>query len=625
MPSVAPTRGAGRHRARTGGRHRASVTSLRVQIVQAVTDAARSADSNYTAHVGRVGALAVALGVGAGFGALPALAYADSTGSGGAAGTASSAADSPKTTRPSTSPNTGPRRGTPAKPVAPTGYAGLASLVNAGGTDTAPDSARAGTDAPVAGQGRKRRSESPIPAVPTGDDRGHMSLPAASSVSTPDVAPPTGPARADGGAAAPSVGIPLIADVSSPTPLNAATVTAVSAVTDAVPVQFASADSSASTATREPDPVPEAVFVLGTKLLSWLGFGAQFGGGSGDTPGSSPQLWAALALVRRDLAGRPGRSVAPSSAATSDPVEPGTPDTAAVRSDAAAGSASKSVAAAASAIGIGNFWLFGDGTAEHPDGGLLFGSGYSWTAETCTGAVACTGGNGGIFGSGGNGYNGGNGGSAGWFGRGGGGGAGVIGINGGAGGNGGSGGLFTGNGGNGGAGAAATSPSGAGGNGGNGGNVGVLSVFGDGGNGGTGGAGGGGVSGARATRAGAAGVDGTAGGAGGRGGNGGNGGVIFGAGGTGGTGGKGGTGGGGGAGESGADATTAGSDGGAGGNGGNGAAGGAGGIGGNAGTGRTLLVLSRSGGNGSGGAGGAGGAAGTPADGGAGADRKSVV
>ena len=84
MPLVAPTRGVGRHRARTGCRHRASSTSLRVQIVQAVTGAARSADANYTAHVGRVGALAVALGVGAGFGALPALAYADSTGSGGA-------------------------------------------------------------------------------------------------------------------------------------------------------------------------------------------------------------------------------------------------------------------------------------------------------------------------------------------------------------------------------------------------------------------------------------------------------------------------------------------------------------------------------------------------------------
>ena len=89
-------------------------------------------------------------------------------------------------------------------------------------------------------------------------------------------------------------------------------------------------------------------------------------------------MWAALALVRRDLAGRPVRSVAPSSAATSDPVDPGTPGTAAGRSDAAAaaGSASKSATAAASAIGIGNFWLFGDGTAEHPDGGLLFGSGY---------------------------------------------------------------------------------------------------------------------------------------------------------------------------------------------------------------------------------------------------------
>ena len=96
----------------------------------------------------------------------------------------------------------------------------------------------------------------------------------------------------------------------------------------------------------------------------------------------------------------------------------------------------------------------GNGTAENPNGGLLLGNGYSWTADTCTGGAVCTGGNGGAIGNGGNGYNSGAGGSAGWFGHGGIGGAGVTVVDGG---NGGVGGLFVGNGGAGGAGLSAAS------------------------------------------------------------------------------------------------------------------------------------------------------------------------
>ncbi|MGB0972123.1 MAG: hypothetical protein ACPGVG_14365, partial [Mycobacterium sp.] len=79
-------------------------------------------------------------------------------------------------------------------------------------------------------------------------------------------------------------------------------------------------------------------------------------------------------------------------------------------------------------------WLFGNGTAEHPDGGIIWGNGFSWDAQTCTGVTACVGGNGGFFGDGGNGWNGGNGGAAGWFGSGGDGGDGVAGGDGGDGG-----------------------------------------------------------------------------------------------------------------------------------------------------------------------------------------------
>ncbi len=92
--------------------------------------------------------------------------------------------------------------------------------------------------------------------------------------------------------------------------------------------------------------------------------------------------------------------------------------------------------------------LFGDGTAENPDAGLLYGNGFSWDALSCTGTQACHGGNAGLLGgSAGHGFNGGNGGDAGLFGRGGDGGDGVPGGNGG---NGGRGGRVSGDGGDGG-------------------------------------------------------------------------------------------------------------------------------------------------------------------------------
>ena len=68
--------------------------------------------------------------------------------------------------------------------------------------------------------------------------------------------------------------------------------------------------------------------------------------------------------------------------------------------------------------------FIGNGTAEHPNAGILLGNGYSYTAYAgaCT-SGACAGGRGGLVGSGGDGYAGGAGGAAGWFGHGGNGGA----------------------------------------------------------------------------------------------------------------------------------------------------------------------------------------------------------
>ncbi len=188
--------------------------------------------------------------------------------------------------------------------------------------------------------------------------------------------------------------------------------------------------------------------------------------------------------------------------------------------------------------------LVGNGTAAHPNGGILIGNGYSWTAATCP-SGACKGGNGGVIGSGGAGYNGGDGGSAGWFGQGG---AGGDNLDGGTGGAGGRGGLFIGNG-------------------------------------GIGGAGGIGLTGAAGV---AYGSVGGVGGVGGAGGAGGNGGLILGVGGVGGLGGAGGVGG-------------------RGGIAGSGGTGGAAGPGGKGGTGRFLLLFGNQAPGGDGGTGGTGG------------------
>jgi hypothetical protein len=86
----------------------------------------------------------------------------------------------------------------------------------------------------------------------------------------------------------------------------------------------------------------------------------------------------------------------------------------------------------------------GNGTATHPDAGLLFGNGFSYSATSCASGTACNGGRAGLVGNGGDGFNGGKGGSAVLVGDGGDGGNGAIAVNDGAPGTGGSGGLFSG-------------------------------------------------------------------------------------------------------------------------------------------------------------------------------------
>ena len=200
------------------------------------------------------------------------------------------------------------------------------------------------------------------------------------------------------------------------------------------------------------------------------GLGAELGEkafGGPDAPGAAPLMWAMLGFARRDIGVRIGKaegSVNNEAQFTEEVTD----------SELAGGSTGypgggiyiptcrwygwRICRRAGLGCGFTGRYLAlllrHNGTAEHPNGGILIGNGYSWTSTTCTGILACAGGNGGLIGNGGNGYNGGDGGDAVCSAM-----AVVGATRGRAGGNGGTGGLLLGNGGNGGAGGAAVTDS----------------------------------------------------------------------------------------------------------------------------------------------------------------------
>lgn len=272
-------------------------------------------------------------------------------------------------------------------------------------------------------------------------------------------------------------------------------------------------DTPVMTATPRPAASGAVSGLTGT-ALAWLG-----ANGTPGAPSAAALAWATAAVTRRELEASPAASTV-ASVTTSQPAN----------------------AIAADPIGDFVRLFIGNGTADHPDAGLLIGNGFSYTAATCTGTTACNGGKAGLIGNGGSGFNGGKGGAATWFGNGGAGGDGRPGQKGGTGG---IGGLFLGNGGSGGNGGTATAVAGNGGDGGAGGNTGLLSVWGSGGKGGSGGNGAGSFyNGGNGGSGGAGGQGGWVLGQGGDGGNGGNGagGTDGGADGTGGKGGSAGSG-----------------------------------------------------------------------------------
>ena len=109
---------------------------------------------------------------------------------------------------------------------------------------------------------------------------------------------------------------------------------------------------------------------LGSQALSWLGFDSHVPNNP-HLPGTSPVIWAAIGVSRRDFENRPStpRNTVPSPIAAGDCTEQGTACCKAI-------SVSSSLAAASSAGILDDLWgfFFGDGTARHPNGGILIGN-----------------------------------------------------------------------------------------------------------------------------------------------------------------------------------------------------------------------------------------------------------
>lgn len=378
-------------------------------------------------HAGRVGAWAVALGVGAAIAAVPGVAFADADGSGGATGSSASSSDSP---------GAGSGGSSSDSSASASESGGLSAGSDAVSSNSGGD---ASADADSAAEGADNGD------IDTGEDidaAGITDEPADDALD-PDI---DGDPHIDGDA-------DKDADQ----------------LADAHAGVGTEADGGGASGAVADDGLDAEV--VGADKGSGSDEGAVRSSAGGDVPEAASIEWTA-ALTRRDIADTRSLASLPRE------VPPG-------GESADPGVAGRAEVGAASGAGSIVSFLFGNGTAENPNGGMLIGNGFSYDAESCPAITACNGGKGGLLGNGGNGWNGGKGGSSGWVGNGGNGGRGVPG---GDGGDGGRGGLLGGGGGEGGAGGAALPLGGTGGSGGTGGNGSYL--FGAGGDGGAAGPGG---------------------------------------------------------------------------------------------------------------------------------------
>jgi hypothetical protein len=381
-------------------------------------------DVTFAAVIGRVGALAVALGVGSAIASMP-VAFADTSGSAGSAGSksadsssvtpASSKAPSRATSAARGGPSSDLGKGTSSKRGASAGSTAGDHASESSNNDSPAPASTAGVRGGVGGvsaSDTKVSARRPVSSELAGS--GIADVTAGSAHPIPAAAPPMEAAAVDGGFVVPSLAAPSSGSSGS----SASSVRAAAASVPGVGVARATAAGGVSG--------------LGKGVLAWLG-----SGGSDGDPGAAPLAWTALAYTRRELGGS-SRTAAPAAASSGEPV--GAAKKVIGLSVVSPGAAAVGSWEPGSVLRI----FVGNGTAENPNAGLLLGNGYSWTAATCP-TGSCTGGRGGLIGNGGNGYNGGDGGWAGWIGHGGAGGAALS--AGGSGGVGGSGGLFIGDGG----------------------------------------------------------------------------------------------------------------------------------------------------------------------------------
>jgi len=442
--------------------------------------------SAYVGYVGRVGALAVALGIGAAMASAPGVAFADTSGSDGSSAGAGLDSSPPGSATVGASPDSGDASadvggagalghdedaaaddgdGVVGEPevdaeddvavdvgedVDPDEIAdadesvdGAAGIDDIADTDTDTDtdtddgldadedlSSGSDEDADEGSAGSSGRAESSSGSVSVDEVEFTLAVePTVGEQDVPSALVAESPISASDSASPSSGGASVV--LSTPVDESVVLSTLVDESVDAQAME------TATPVTESANPLSQ----LGSLLSSWLGLDRQASGDGPVAPAVAPLMWGAAAVARREV----GTSATTNANAATTP-----------------------------------FRLFGDGTADNPNAGLLFGNGFSWAATSCTGSTACDGGNAGLFGgNGGNGFNGGNGGSAGWFGNGGAGGAGAPG---GAGGNGGAGGAIFGSGGRGGNGGDGITNGGAPGKGGNGGKGGFFGLNGQPGN-----------------------------------------------------------------------------------------------------------------------------------------------
>ena len=346
---------------------------------------ARKSNAHNIYQVGRVGALAIALGVGSALASMP-MALADSRGSAGSTG---SAASSDSATAPRTDGRTRTR-------ISVGGGAPAGLGAEATEAAQAPVAAESGLRAggARAGRGNADVDGPPVPArrSPSGIA---APAPAYGPLSAPDRGGSTpAPDLAESPAAPMAPG--LSGDTGTPATIPPTTTASATGAMLPAPAQATTVTAPVAAQAPVMTAAPRgAVRGVGTGLITWLQ-----PGGTDESPAMAPLAWAALALSRRELG---NSAAAPAAAAATSSGEPADP--------LAAFSPAASATASLTSNPVADFIRFfiGSGTADNPNAGILIGNGYSYTAATCTSAQ-CNGGNGGLFGNGGNGYGAGNGG-----------------------------------------------------------------------------------------------------------------------------------------------------------------------------------------------------------------------